>query len=185
MQIISALETATAHQIVCLSICMMETLGGVTRLLALCAGAVYAGSPMAIAFLGYGQIYKKTLWLARPTSLCHRFQCHPLLRSSPDGDGTPEVQRYLSDPEYVKRGEDALSQFVMHLCAQNQFESPPAHLTLGRLNESLVIAFAVLASILEKSGRADCCSAQCGCRLMSDSCKWQIRGTAGPRGRGT
>jgi hypothetical protein len=174
MQIISALETATGHQIVRLDL-RDGNAWWVTRLLALSAGAAHAGSPKAIVFVGaqeavedsylgwgspsgllsalvkdprgrgpssvtYGQVYQKAVWLARELSLAAVPDIPappaPLYGSPPNQPAvTPEVQRYLSNPEYSKRGENALGQIVMDLCAQYSLETPPDRLTLGRLNE--------------------------------------------------
>jgi hypothetical protein len=174
MQIISALETATAHQIVRLNLRDGDA-WWVTRLLALCAGAAHAGSPKAIVFVGtqeavedsylgwgspsgllsalvedprgrgpsnnvtYGQVYRKAIWLARELSLAVARDIPappaPQFAISPNPPVTPEVQRYLNNPEYSKRGENALGQIVMDLCAQYSLETPPDRLTLGRLNE--------------------------------------------------
>ena len=51
MQIVSALETATTHQVVCLDL-RSGNAWWMTRLFALCTGAVRVGSPKIVVFVG-------------------------------------------------------------------------------------------------------------------------------------
>jgi hypothetical protein len=85
MQVIAALETATAHQVVRLDLHEGNS-WWVTRLLALCAGAAQAGSPNAIVFVGTKECLENSfLGWAPPSSLLRA------LRDDPRGHGPSAI----------------------------------------------------------------------------------------------
>jgi hypothetical protein len=164
MQIIEVLREATANEVVVINIKDGHA-WWVTRLLALSAGAVRAGSPRALVFVGmkqnvdgnhlgwaepaavlsailddkseYGATYEQAVKITRQLALFG------------DPDVAPQgivphqnVSRYSSRPEYVKLGDAALEQILMDLLAnpfvspaKRSLEDPPDRLTLHRLNE--------------------------------------------------
>jgi len=135
MQIIAALEQAAANEVV-----LVDIKDGhawwVTRLLALSAGAVRAGSPKALVFLGmrqnvdgaylgwaepaavldalladkseYRAVYERAVKITRQLALFGDPEV-----ASAGIEPNPHVARYSSRPDYVALGDAALEQILM------------------------------------------------------------------------
>lgn len=160
MQIVSALQEATANEVVLLDI-KDGNAWWVTRLLALSAGAVRAGSPKAFVFVGmkeniqgqflgwaepasiqkailnarepYQTTYQTAMRIARQIAM---FGANDLLPAGPSGFVLhSDVTRYTYNPDFVKLGDAAFEQILMDQLAKQLLENPPDRLTLGRLME--------------------------------------------------
>ena len=166
MNIIATLEEATKNEIVVADLKEGDA-WWVTRLLALAAGAVRAGSPNALVFIGkkasrdhqflgwaepkdvvqailrakdeYRRRYIKAMRIAKQVIMYGRNEFIP-------GQPTPiqlhsEVERYTKSNEYADLGEAVTEQILMDQLATitggELLEAPPDRLTLGRLNNLL------------------------------------------------
>lgn len=162
MQIIEALEQATRSEAAVVDIRSGNT-WWVTRLMALCAGAVRAGSPNAILFVGmresigeaflgwatpsallqalrndkpdYDETYHRAVSIATQLVAFHGTELLPnAVAAGPQLILHSDVSRYAFNPDYVRRGAASLEQVLMDQLALKH-ESPPDRLTLGRLNQ--------------------------------------------------
>ena len=164
MQIMDALRTASAHEVVVVDIRTGET-WWVTRLLAFADGSARQGAPAAIVFTGRrGNRPDQFLGWATPTTVLgailadrceyatrHRraraiagqinvFRGSELLPASPTAaiHLHHDVSRYAT-PEYLDLGDAVTEQIIMDQLAVHDgtgsLEDPPDRLTLGRLGE--------------------------------------------------
>ena len=164
MSIIETLEVAVDHDIVVLNIQSGDA-WWVTRLLALSAGAVRAGSPAVLVFIGkkenvpntfigwgrpkdilnailndkeeYRARYNKAIVIARQVLL----YSHPDLKP-PDFPLPNDVLRYTGHNNYTNLGEAVTEQIILDQLANSftpepdgSLENPPDKLTLNRINE--------------------------------------------------
>ena len=156
MQITNALEKATKNEIIRIGLKEGDA-WWVTRLLALSAGAVRAGSPKVFVFTGteenipsvflgwaepiailkallncnndYKAIYQKSMRIAQQVNLFGVDELLPIgLQLSPD------VQRYSYDDAYLQLGDAVFEQVLMDQLAL-QYEVTPDKISLGRFDE--------------------------------------------------
>lgn len=160
MKILDALEHVTQSDVAVIDI-KDGNAWWVTRLLALCAGAVRSGCPCAIVFLGmkestngvflgwaatttllkailrdraeYYSTYHHSMSIANQIVVFHGTELLPTQPALVNLYLHHDVNRYANNPEYVKRGSASFEQILMDQLAL-KFESPPDRLTLGRLN---------------------------------------------------
>lgn len=160
MKITEALEQATQNEVAVLDL-KDGNAWWVTRLLALCAGAVRSGAPAAIAFLGTRENCPATyLGWAEPKAILQAllnddiryrdtyhhaesitaqlvaFEGNRLLPASPALVLAGDVQRYAYSPEYVRLGKSAFEQVLMDQLKLSH-ELQPDRLTLVRLRALL------------------------------------------------
>ncbi len=145
MQIVTALQQATANEIVRLDLNTGQTWWA-TRLLALSAGAVRAGSPKAFVFVGRKENIEgaflgwatpsavlQTLLAAREEyrvaynrakGITYQLEAFADDTLRPSGINLQfEVSRYIGAPDYIKLGEAVFEQILMEQLAKPQ--SPP------------------------------------------------------------
>lgn len=164
MDILSALNESMQNELVVINLGRGDS-WWVTRLLALAAGAVRAGSPEAFVFIGFRENtpnhflgwskqkdvleailrdkeqykvrYQKSVQIAQQFNL---FRDPDLI---PQGVILPDdVTRYTNDYRYTQSGENATEQILMDQLALSygydntgSLEEPPDRLTLGRLTD--------------------------------------------------
>jgi hypothetical protein len=166
MNIIATLEEATRSEIVVADLKEGHA-WWVTRLLALAAGAVRAGSPNAIVFIGkrsgrdhqflgwaepkevvegilrakddYKERYIKAMRIAKQVVM---YGANEFVPTNADPFVLhSEVQRYTNSSEYAKLGDAVAEQILMDQLATvsggASLEAPPDRLTLGRLTDLL------------------------------------------------
>ncbi|MCL5950229.1 MAG: hypothetical protein M1132_00665 [Chloroflexi bacterium] len=161
MQIIQVLQQATANEVVLINIKDGHA-WWVTRLLALSAGAVRAGSPKAMVFVGMKQNTDGSyLGWAEPAAILNailddkseyrvtyeravKITRQLALFGDPDVRPAgivlhPSLSRYASRPEYVDLGEAALEQILLDLLAVNIPGVSPANGSLENPPDRLTI----------------------------------------------
>jgi len=160
MSIIKTLREVTSSEIVVIDLRRGEA-WWVTRLLALSAGAVRAGAPTVLVFIGtrenrprqylgwadpkgvlesilrdkaeYRARYDKAVRIARQVVM---YGQNELLPQRPDPfELHTEVGRYTGSADYAALGEAVTEQILMDQLAKmpDSLEAPPDRLTLGRL----------------------------------------------------